>query len=381
MTACFRAGFGRFTVLCGILMSAALLATAASAPAGATTAPWNDAARARIDQRLAAAHFAEPLVATGPTMQAEDEMLRRAVDAYERRGSPDDFFVGARNGRFEVRDPTFGRQGMWMTQATQAALDAEASGYFLAQTTAAQTAGWRQVDAEEAGRVWGAGPTNGPDPNDPGPPADPPPDDCPLCTYNVSKLAVGLSLTDRPVGYSPPKGPSAKVTITYNQREASQPANFNFFNIIPKWTPNWLTYIQDDPAAPGTNVTRYRPDGGASVYSGYNPASGAFTPEEKDASVLSLVSKTKACRIGGSPSRRLHPPCCSLLYPKRGPAVENRPRPFPRFRRVRDSDTRLQRSDKSPRFRLMRLLLSGLGLSGKAQYPCSAPWREPFSDA
>jgi RHS repeat-associated protein len=196
--------------------------------------------------------------------------------------------VGERNGRFEVRDPTFGRQGMWVTQR---ALDAEASGYFLAPTSAVQTAGWRQVDAAEAAQIWGAGPTTGPDPNDPGPPADPPPDGCPLCTYNVSELAVGLSLTDQPVGYSPPKGPSVKVTITYNQREASQPANFDFFNVSPKWTLNWLTYIQDDPSAPGANVSRYRPDGGASVYSGYNPASGAFAPDEKDASVLTLVSK------------------------------------------------------------------------------------------
>jgi hypothetical protein len=36
--------------------------------------------------------------------------------------------VGERNGRFEISDPTLGHQSLWMTQA---ALDAEASGYFL----------------------------------------------------------------------------------------------------------------------------------------------------------------------------------------------------------------------------------------------------------
>ena len=45
--------------------------------------------------------------------------------------------VGARNGRFEVRDPTFGHQGLWVTQA---ALDAEASGYFLVPAGAAHAA-------------------------------------------------------------------------------------------------------------------------------------------------------------------------------------------------------------------------------------------------
>ena len=37
--------------------------------------------------------------------------------------------VGLANGRYHLDDPTFGRQGLWVTQA---ALDAEASGYFLA---------------------------------------------------------------------------------------------------------------------------------------------------------------------------------------------------------------------------------------------------------
>jgi RHS repeat-associated protein len=115
-----------------------------------------------------------------------------------------------------------------------------------------------------------------------------------MCGYNISELAVGVTLSDQPVGYTPPKGPSAKVTITYNQREANQPAIFNFFNISPKWTLSWLTYIQDDPANPGANVMRYRPGGGASLYTGYNSATGGFAPEESDASVLTFVSRSPA---------------------------------------------------------------------------------------
>ena len=111
---------------------------------------------------------------------------------------------------------------------------------------------------------------------------------CPLCSYDISELSVGVALKDHPVGYAPPKGPSAEVTISYNQWEADQPANFNFFNIGPKWTFNWLTYIQDDPTAPGANVSRYLPGGGADLYSGYDRSTRRFAPAEDDASVLVL---------------------------------------------------------------------------------------------
>ena len=99
---------------------------------------------------------------------------------------------------------------------------------------------------------------------------------------------MGLVLTDWPVGYAPPKGPSAKVEINYNQQEASQPANFGFFNISQKWTFNWLTYIQDDPTSPGTSVSRYLPGGGADLYTGYDSKTRGFTAQEDDASVLVL---------------------------------------------------------------------------------------------
>ena len=156
----------------------------------------------------------------------------------------------------------------------------------------AKAAGWRLVAAAEGGKVWGAGPTNGPDPNDPGPPADPPPDDMGMSQYNISELQVGVILTDNPVGYVPPIGPSAEITLTYNQYEADQPAVFGFFNISPKWTFNFLTHIVDDPNNPGSSVGRYRTYGGAWFYTGYNSATGAFVPDDHDNSVLVLASQS-----------------------------------------------------------------------------------------
>jgi hypothetical protein len=60
--------------------------------------------------------------------------------------------VGEKDGRYQVRDPVFGRQDLWVTAA---ALDAEASGYFLASASEQSDARWREVGAEEAGEVWG----------------------------------------------------------------------------------------------------------------------------------------------------------------------------------------------------------------------------------
>src|SRR5262249_41071226 len=107
-----------------------------------------------------------------------------------------------------------------------------------------------------------------------------------MCGYSFVEMTTSLRLTDTPVGYSPPKGPDAHVTVSYNQREAKQPANFGFFNLGPKWTLNWLSYIRDDPTCAGCNVARYVAGGGAINYGGYNPSTGSFTAETRDASVL-----------------------------------------------------------------------------------------------
>ncbi|MGT2501251.1 cysteine peptidase family C39 domain-containing protein [Bradyrhizobium guangxiense] len=203
--------------------------------------------------------------------------------------------VGEANGRFHIHDPVFGHQDFWMSRA---ALDAESSGYFLTPTSADKLAEWRDASAIEAAGIWGKGPTFGTPPGTPGPQdpkANPPPPDCsacscPLCFYNIGEATVSLSLSDTPVGYTPPIGPSAKVRIFYNQREDSQPAVFNFFNVSPKWTLNWLSYVTDDPAHPGATVSRYIAGGGAYFYTGYQSRTGQFAGQNDDGSILVLAS-------------------------------------------------------------------------------------------
>ncbi len=192
-----------------------------------------------------------------------------------------------RNGRFEVADPSLGHQERWVTRV---ALDTEASGYFLAPTGAVQAGGWRAVGVAEAGRVWGAGETAdmGSNPKNKNP--------CPNCTcagmcgYGINEHDVSLDLIDMPVGYMPPKGPSAMVRLSYDQRDESQPANSNFFNVSQKWSINWLSYVEDDPAAAGASVTRYLRDGTLYSYTGFDTATRSFAAQEDDGTMLQLIS-------------------------------------------------------------------------------------------
>ncbi|ACA20387.1 YD repeat-containing protein [Methylobacterium sp. 4-46] len=200
--------------------------------------------------------------------------------------------VAAENGRFHLHDPVLGGQELWLTTG---AVDAEASGYFLVPDGAAKTAGqdWREVAPAEAGQVWGKGPTNGVVPGDAGDPlASAPSPNCGMCGTNIKEATVGLTLSDMPVGYVPAIGPEVRTRISYNQREDSQPSVFGFFNLGPKWTINWLSYVSDDPQNPGGNVSRVIATGGAYFYTGYSGTTGAFAPQSDDGSVLTRAAES-----------------------------------------------------------------------------------------
>lgn len=192
--------------------------------------------------------------------------------------------VGKANGRYHLRDPAFPGADLWVTQA---ALDEESSGYFLVPADAPSDAGWRTVSAQEAGKIWGKGPTGGSEPGIGGSlDGIAGGGDCHgMCVYGLRLSTVGVTIFDTPVGYTPAFGPNVSVSLSYNQREDSQPANSNFSNVSPKWGLDWVTYINDDPTNPGANVSRYLVGGGAFYYSGYASGTGKFTPA-LDGSVL-----------------------------------------------------------------------------------------------
>jgi len=145
--------------------------------------------------------------------------------------------------RYLIQDPTLGRK-MWVPEA---ALDVEASGYFLiAQSELPQ--GWRSVDDNEAATVWGKGKTTltedgatrpydekscGGNGENRGMPA-----------YSVHLLLASLSITDTPIWVNTPYGNPVAFTVTYNQRETSlpDPSLAVQSNMGANWTHNWQSW-------------------------------------------------------------------------------------------------------------------------------------------
>ncbi len=196
--------------------------------------------------------------------------------------------LGEANGLLHVEDAAVDGRTLWMAAE---ALESEASGYFLVPADVPMRDGWRAVEAKEAANLWGKGATTGTRSDDVGDiDANPKCGGGPMCIYNIKESSVSISLSDTPVGYDPAFGPSARLRISYNQREASQPANFNFFNVGPKWTLNWLSYVTDNPVSAGASVSRFMSGGGAFTYGGYSSTTGRFSAQDDDGSILVRVS-------------------------------------------------------------------------------------------
>lgn len=108
--------------------------------------------------------------------------------------------------------------------------------------------------------------------------------------YEFKSMLASLSIHDTPISYTPPVGPKMDTTIYYNQRDSDQPTTFDAFNFSHQWTTNWLSYIQDDPTTPGSQVLRYVGGGGAETYSGYDPSTDAFNPELDNGALLVMTA-------------------------------------------------------------------------------------------
>ncbi len=191
--------------------------------------------------------------------------------------------------RYFVMDPTFG-MGRWMSQT---AIDYEASGYFLVPS-GALTNGWRSVGETEAATVFGKGVTGNSDPNDTttyDEMADPDCDSHGMAIYNMHLMLVSLHIEDTPIAFTPPRGPAINFTVSYNQREANQPANFTYSNFGEKWTCNWISYITDNGTNPPGDVTYYVPGGGTETFT-YNPTNSSFDINWRDQATLTQLSST-----------------------------------------------------------------------------------------
>jgi RHS repeat-associated protein len=195
------------------------------------------------------------------------------------------------NGRYLVQDPTF-TDDLWVTRA---ALDDEASGYFLVPAGPLPE-GWQAVDEEEGKTIFGKGNTNASDP-DRTKKCDKKVPNCggqgtPMAQYAVHTMLVSLNIVDTPVGYAPPRGEPVRFEVTYNQREANQPSIFTYANLGPKWTFDWLAYITDDPNIPSADASYFTTGGGTERFSGYNSGTSTYANEKESHASLVRTSST-----------------------------------------------------------------------------------------
>lgn len=193
------------------------------------------------------------------------------------------------SGSYKCEDATVGSiygQQFWLTPD---ALDSSASGYFLVPVQPLPQ-GWRSVSPVEARNVYGKGQVPTDDRGKNNGDNDPQLPECdnrtPMAQSNVHSATISLHIFDRPLYYTPPKGPAMFWDVDYHQRDSYQPANFNYSNFGPKWTFQWLSYVQDNPNSPSANVDVYLMGGGVRTFTGYNAVTKSFGPELRSKDVL-----------------------------------------------------------------------------------------------
>jgi RHS repeat-associated protein len=172
--------------------------------------------------------------------------------------------VQQQGGHYFVVDPTFGLS-RWVSQQ---AIDSESSGYFLIPP-GSLTNNWESVSDTAAQTIWGRGVTGTSDPNNTAPydlMADPNCDSKGMARFNAHLMLVSLHIEDTPLSFAPPRGPPIKLTATYNQSEANQPANFNFSNFGQDWTCNWISYLTDNGTNTAGDIQYYIGGGGTEIF-------------------------------------------------------------------------------------------------------------------
>lgn len=171
---------------------------------------------------------------------------------------------------FLLQDPTF-KNDTWVTRA---ALDEEASGFFLVQDGELPP-GWRRAQPQEGRKVWGKGYTSNNEesisPCDMNTASEscPAEDECQgMAVPSVFLQAVSLNLKDQPLGYTPPVGPPVKLKVRYNQRDSTFPAIMNTANFGPKWSCDWTMTIPNKFRCPPFPPSGYSSGGSSGRSSG-----------------------------------------------------------------------------------------------------------------
>lgn len=198
--------------------------------------------------------------------------------------------VREEKGRYLLDDPCLGGE-LWVTREV---LLAESSGFFFVPESS-NPAGFQEAVDQEAALHRGKCYPLVPDPDGPRP--DEPEAGCNrqsppvgLARWSINKLQASLHLSDLPVGYKPPRGPSIGFQLDYHHREKNQPAIFSYSNIGPLWGHRWLAYLEDDPSNAAAPVAHYQPGGGVERWFGYDAGTGSYAIDRESRAQLVRVS-------------------------------------------------------------------------------------------
>lgn len=132
------------------------------------------------------------------------------------------------------------------------AIETEGSGYFLASADVAIPKGFGEIADSEAKTIFGRHCVHGRDPeggdkSTSGGPDAPQPDEpeppCPMTVHSFRLVNPGLELKDTPITYQAPYGPSVDLTIKYDQRSTIIPDVATHSNFGPRWTHDYLGYV------------------------------------------------------------------------------------------------------------------------------------------
>ena len=138
-----------------------------------------------------------------------------------------------------------------------------------------------------------------------------------MAQYSVHSMLVSLNIEDRPLRYTPPRGPAIDFIVTYNQKETQQPAAFSYSNLGPKWTFNWLSYVSDDPTVQLPQMSVYVPNGGAEIYS-FDQGSQSFLPHpQSHATLVKTGSATYERRLPDGSKQIFAQSDGAISYPRR----------------------------------------------------------------
>ncbi len=98
-----------------------------------------------------------------------------------------------------------------------------------------------------------------------------------MASYDFKTSSASLIVTDTPVAYTPPRGPSIAFTLTYDYRLLMQPQIFSYANVGAQWSIDLVAYAKEEPlwVNPGWNnesipahVSVYLRGGGEETYAG-----------------------------------------------------------------------------------------------------------------